>query len=136
MKKFLCICLLLCFVFVPCRANAKQPKEDVSAFVQNHQYTREATCVTFGKYCVVGVRTKGILLSSDCKNYFEDIISGIKRIAPQYTHVYVTNNLQEVIVIKEVDKKIKEGVDNVQILSYLQQKYPKTIDKILLHANI
>jgi hypothetical protein len=44
--------------------------------------------------------------------------------------------LQEVLIIKQVDKKIKDGCDPLQIYDYVKQKYPKAIDKMLLSDNI
>ena len=47
-----------------------------------------------------------------------------------------TNDLKEVLVIKEVDKKMQDGEDIVHIFEYLKQKYPKAIDKMFLSVNI
>ncbi len=135
MKKFLIFLLCLCFC-VPNVASACDKKDDVAFFVASHQYTADATVVAFGKYCVVGVRTKGILLKSDATKYFEDIKNGIKDISPDYTHVYVTNDLQEVVVIKDVSKKMSEGMSGLQLYNYVKQKYPNAIDKIISGANI
>ena len=135
MKKLLVLLLCLCC----CVSNvvkACDKKDDVVFFVSSHQYTADATVLTFGKYCIVGVRTKGILLKSDATKYFEDIKQGIKDIAPEYTNVYVTNDLQEVVVIKDVSKKMSEGINGLQLYNYIKQKYPNAIDKIISGANI
>ena len=135
MKKFLLI-FLLAITLLPATTFALEPKDDVLSFVASHQYTAEATCVIFGKYCVVGVRTKGILLKSDSQKYFESLKQGILQIDDNIEHVYITNDLQEVLLIKDVSKKMDEGMSNMQIFQYVKQKYPKAIDKILLSANI
>jgi len=135
MKKLLVLLLFCCFC-VPNVANACDKKDDVSFFVSSHQYTADATVLTFGKYCIVGVRTKGILLKSDATKYFDDIKQGIVEIAPEYTKVYVTNDLQEVVVIKDVNKKMNEGMGALQIYNSVKQKYPNAIDKIISGANI
>ena len=80
MKKLLFAIVAFCFLCMPVQAKAFDKKDDILFFVQNHQYTADATCVVFGKYCVVGVRTKGILLKSDSQKYFEDIKQGILNI--------------------------------------------------------
>ena len=121
---------------MPSKVNAFDKKTEVLFFVQSHQYTADATCVVFGKYCIVGVRTKGILLKSDSQKYFQDIKNGILQIDDGLQNVYVTNDLQEVVVIKEADKKMQEGMGVVQIFEYLKQKYPKAIDKMFLSVNI
>ena len=135
MKKLLVLLLCLCFC-LPNVAKACDKKDDVSFFVSSHQYTADATVLTFGKYCIVGVRTKGILRKSDATKYFDDIKQGIVEIAPEYTNVYVTNDLQEVVVIKDVSKKMNEGMGALQIYNYVKQKYPNAIDKIISGANI
>ena len=136
MKKLFFAFLILCFLCVPSKVNAFDKKTEVLFFVQSHQYTADATCVIFGKYCIVGVRTKGILLKSDSQKYFQDIKNGILQIDDGLQNVYVTNDLQEFIVIKEADKKMQEGMGVVQIFEYLKQKYPKAIDKMFLSVNI
>ena len=136
MKKLFFIFLAFCFVCLPSGASALENKDEILCFVQSHQYTADATCVVLGKYCAVGVRTKGILLKSDSQKYFDDIEQGILQIDDSLQKVYVTNDLQEVLVLKQVDKKLKEGDDPLQIFDYLKQKYPKAIDKMLLSANI
>lgn len=136
MKKLLFVIVAFCFLCMPVKAKAFDKKDDILFFVQSHQYTADATCVVFGKYCVVGVRTKGILLKSDSQKYFEDIKQGILNIDDNLQKIYVTNDLQEVLIIKQVDKKFKEGCDPLQIYDYVKQKYPKAIDKILLSDNI
>ena len=135
MKKLLIFILLLCFC-APKFASAYDKKDDVLFFVSSHQYTAEATVLTFGKYCVVGVRTKGILLKSDALKYFQDIKQGISDIAPEYEKIYVTSDLQEVVIIKDVNKKMGEGMGVLQIYNYVKQKYPNAIDKIISGANI
>ena len=136
MKKLLFVIVAFCFLCMPVKTKAFDKKDDILFFVQSHQYTADATCVVFGKYCVVGVRTKGILLKSDSQKYFEEIKQGILNIDDNLQKIYVTNDLQEVLIIKQVDKKIKAGVDLLQIYDYVKQKYPKAIDKILLSDNI
>ena len=136
MKKLLFVFLAFCFLCVPSKAIAKENKDDILFFVQSHQYTADATCVVIGQYCVVGVRTKGILRKSDSQKYFEDIEQGILQIDDSLQKVYVTNDLQEVFVIKQIDQKQKEGMDALQIFNYVKQKYPKAIDKMFLSANI
>lgn len=136
MKKLLFVIVAFCFLCMPVKTKAFDKKDDILFFVQSHQYTADATCVVFGKYCVVGVRTKGILLKSDSQKYFEDIKQGILNIDDNLQKIYVTNDLQEVLTIKQVDKKFKEGCDPLQIYDYVKQKYPKAIDKILLSDNI
>ena len=136
MKKIFFVLLILCCLCVPSKANAFDKKTDILFFVQNHQYTADATCVIFGKYCIVGVRTRGILLKSDSQKYFKDIKQGILEIDDSLQKIYVTNDLQEVLVVKEVDKKMRDGMNIVQIFEYLKQKYPKAIDKMFLSVNI
>ena len=135
MKKFLLV-FLLAITLLPATTFALEPKDDVLSFVTSHQYTAEATCVIFGKYCVVGVRTKGILLKSDSQKYFESLKQGILQIDDNIRQVYITNDLQEVLLIKDVSKKMDDGMSNMQIFQYVKQKYPKVIDKILLSAHI
>ena len=136
MKKLFFIFLAFCFVCLPTNAKALENKDDILFFVQSHQYTAEATCVIVGKYCAVGVRTRGILRKSDSQKYFEELKQGVLQIDDSLQKIYITNDLQEVLVINQIDKKLKEGANPLQIYEYLKQKYPKAIDKMLLSANI
>jgi len=137
MKKTIFVCIaFFALLIVPMTVGAYDASAQIDCFVQSHKYTQDATSVVFGKYCVVGVRTKGILLKSDSQKYVDEIDSGIKDINEDIQYVYVTTNINEVLLIKDVRQKIDEGMTEWQVYNYVKQKYPNAIDKILLSANI
>ena len=70
MKRRLCFVILtflilICGITQPVNAADNTKENEILFFVENHANTAEATCVTFGKYCLLGIRTKGIILKSD-----------------------------------------------------------------------
>lgn len=130
-KKFMFLVLAFAFLALPTLVVAADAERDILFFVQSHQNTAEATCVVYGRYCVLGIRTKGIILKSDRDRYIAEIEEGAKKAAPDIQTVYITTNLHETIMIKEVRKKLDEGKSIVEIYRYLENKYPRQLDRIL-----
>ncbi len=136
MKRSLCFVILtflilICGITQPVNAADNTKENEILFFVENHANTAEATCVTFGKYCLLGIRTKGIILKSDNDKYIAEIEEGVKQIAPEIDRVYITTNLQETLILKDARKRLDEGDSLIDVYRYLQKKYPNQLDKII-----
>lgn len=134
MKKVLGLILMAVLLAVCSYANTVYAADDTNTilnFVESHDNTAEATCITFGKYCLLGIRTKGIILKSDNDKYIAEIESGVKQVAPNVDRVFITTNLQETLILKDARNRLDNGDSLFEVYNYLKSKYPKQLDQII-----
>ena len=128
MKKF-CLCLLLALCMAAPQCASACGAEEYLLSMPN---TADAVCLTWGGYCAVGVRTKGILMKSQSEKYVAEITDEVKKRLPETTTVYVTTDLKEIMIRKQVKKMLADGKSPMSVYRYISQKYPWLLDKLSL----
>ena len=129
MKKFfICLVVLLC-IFAPQNCAAMTKESEIVSYVKSLPNTEEVTCVIFGKYCGLGIRTKGILLKSQSVAYVKEVEENVKKIDPSLKKIFVTTDLKETMILKEIKKQLEAGASPFEIYRYVKNKYPSELDK-------
>ena len=132
MRKFLaCVVLILCLF---CASPVFAADFTAEEYVMSLPNTEDAVCLSWGQYCAVGVRTKGILLKSQNEKYLADIRETICKMSPQTTEVYVTTDVREIVAMKEIKKMLADGKSPLSVYNYVAKKYPWLLDKLSARA--
>lgn len=130
-KKFVVLALLLCALACSVPVHAASRATEIEKLALSLDNTQEAVCLTFGSYCVLGVRTKGIFLKSESVAYVAKLKDGVKKMCPDLQFVYVATELKEMLAVKEARRLSDEGKSPVEIFKAIKKKYPDVLDKMI-----
>lgn len=71
-------------------------------------------------------------MKSQSEKYVAEITDEVKKRLPETTTVYVTTDLKEIMIMKQVKKMLADGKSPMSVYRYVSKKYPWLLDKLSL----